>query len=66
MTDDYFPFDLGTWQARDKPGLECPRHGPQDGGLVLRVVPRRGETPIVRKFCGLCVIDALERTVGSL
>jgi hypothetical protein len=59
MSDDYFPFDFGSWKA-PKPMI-CPRHGPQDGGLLVSVTAKRGEAPIVRKCCGLCVIDALDR-----
>lgn len=60
MADDYIAFDFGSWTARTTP-LVCPRHGRQDGGLSISVTPRRGETPIVRKCCGLCVLDALDR-----
>lgn len=58
---DYIPFDLGTWQS--DAGRECPRHGRQHGGLAIAVSPRPGET-ITRQYCGLCVLQALERATA--
>jgi hypothetical protein len=60
MTEDhYVPFDFGTW--RSPAGMDCPRHGLQDGGLVIQVSPRRnGGEVITRRYCGVCVLTALD------
>lgn len=63
--EDFDPFDFGAWRARGTP-LVCPRHGPQEGGLVLRVIPKKGDEPIVRKYCALCVVDLLDRVGAAL
>jgi hypothetical protein len=58
MTDDYYPFDFGAWKSKE--GLNCPKHGLQQGGLAIAVTPYRDRPPITRKYCGLCVLEALD------
>jgi hypothetical protein len=61
MADDpYYPFDLGVWRAREEP-MVCPKHGPQDGGLSIMVRSAREAEPQTRCYCGLCIIEALDR-----
>jgi hypothetical protein len=55
LIDDYFPFVIGPWRGE----LDCPRHGMQDGGLVVQIRPRRGGKVITRRYCGSCVLVVL-------
>jgi hypothetical protein len=52
------PFDFGQW--REPAGRICPQHGSIDGGLAVRVEARKDQPPIIRQYCALCVIDALD------
>ena len=58
MISGYIPFDYGAWVS--DVGVECKKHGLQYGGMSLRVQPTRDGFVIVRKYCGLCVIDILD------
>jgi hypothetical protein len=67
VDDSYFPFDFGAWSAsEDAPPMICSRHGLQEGGLLIKITPRRGQPAISRKFCGLCVLDTLDKIPGEL
>ena len=57
--NDYIPFDFGTWRQID--GLDCFRHGMQDGGPVFNIQPHVDEKATVRRYCGLCIMEALDR-----
>jgi hypothetical protein len=63
VTDDYIPFDFGSWKSGA--GRECSRHGRQYGGPSFAISPRPGEI-IIRRYCGLCLLDALDRAVPPL
>ena len=57
------PFDFGMW--RSKTGANCPIHGEQFGGLAIVVnVPNHPE--ILRKYCSLCLVDALDRSCTQI
>ena len=55
----YIPFDFGSWKQHA--GMSCARHGKQDGGLAISVRSHRADEPYIRRYCGLCVLDALDR-----
>lgn len=64
MSEAYFPFDFGAWRSTDP--MTCPRHGPQYGGPMVRVTPQEGGPVTTRRYCGLCVIDALDAAVDAV
>jgi hypothetical protein len=64
MSEPYFPFDLGSWASTS--GRQCPKHGLQQGGLAISVTPHRGAPAVIRNYCGLCVIEALDAVLPQL
>jgi hypothetical protein len=68
MSEHYIPFDFGAWSTKtpaDKPMI-CSKHGAQEGGFLISVTPRRGQSTFRRKYCGMCVLEALDQVTEGL
>lgn len=57
--NEYIPFDFGSWRQLN--GLDCPQHGQQDGGPVFRIQQYKGGTEVSRRYCGFCLLAALDK-----
>jgi hypothetical protein len=43
--------------------MDCPVHGKQLGGLLLKVQPTPEAEAVMRKYCGMCVMAALDDAI---
>jgi hypothetical protein len=55
----YYPFDFGAWRLNS--GMTCPKHGFQDGGPLVKVQPRHDQPPLIKRYCGQCVLELFDQ-----